>query len=151
MQVLIAIVVSWVTAQTFKLIFALVRRERIDVPKILASGGMPSTHSSVVASAAVIIGCQSGFLSNVFAICLVFALVVMFDAMNVRRAAGELGESFNRALRRIYKDDEELISENEVDAPQGHTLSEVAAGAGIGACVGMIIGVVSFGAPALFK
>lgn len=151
MQVFIAIVVSWLSAQVFKLVLAIIKREKINVAKVLASGGMPSTHSAVVTSAAVIIGCQNGFLSNIFAICLIFALVVMFDAMNVRRAAGELGENFNRALKVIYKDDGKLITDNEVDAPRGHTLSEVVAGALTGAAVGMLVGVMSFGAPVLFK
>ena len=59
---------------------------------------MPSSHSAIVCSLAVLIGRQYGFDSGIFAIAFVFAFIVMYDAAGVRRAAGKQAQILNKIL-----------------------------------------------------
>ena len=63
--------------------------------RFFESGGMPSSHSAFVCSIAMGIGFREGFASSFFALAFMIAMVVMYDAMGVRRAAGEQAEAIN--------------------------------------------------------
>ena len=61
------------------------KEKRFDLSRIFMSGGMPSSHSSFVTCLSTLVGIYRGFDSIEFAICIVFALIVMYDASGVRR------------------------------------------------------------------
>ena len=77
----------WFGIQTFKLIYDLVTTKKFNFKRILGAGGMPSSHSAVVTSITTLIGKNQGVDSPIFALSLIVALVVMYDACGVRRAA----------------------------------------------------------------
>ena len=126
----------WFCIQTFKTVYDLCKNKKLNVKRILGAGGMPSSHSAVVTSLAVLIGKEYGFDSGVFALSVVFAFVVMYDAAGVRRAAGKQAVIINKIL-----DTPGLTSvqvQEKLVELLGHTPTQVF----VGALVGIIIGVI---------
>lgn len=97
------------------------------------SGGMPSSHSATVMAVTTVIGLRDGFGSGLFGLAILCAIIVMYDAMKVRRSAGEQGI----AIKKLIKE-----QKSNVDVPyitMGHTLLEVVAGAMFGLVVGIVV------------
>ncbi|MBR7181702.1 MAG: divergent PAP2 family protein, partial [Clostridia bacterium] len=87
--VVLCAALSWFLAQIIKLITSPKYRKGIDFLRFaFGSGGMPSSHSAVVMGACISCGILEGFDSTVFALSGVLALVVMRDALGIRREAG---------------------------------------------------------------
>ena len=121
---------GWFIAQLLKVIFVLLRDKHFDVRRFVGSGGMPSSHSSFVTSLATFIGFQHGFDSGIFALCTVFAFVVMYDAAGVRRAAGHQAAVLNQMIE--HWNDGPEIQGKRLKELLGHTPYEVLAGALLG-------------------
>ena len=98
---------------------------------------MPSSHSAVVSSLAILIGKDYGFNSGVFALSLIMAFVVMYDAAGIRRAAGKQATILNRILETPGLTTGE-VQEKLIEA-LGHTPIQVLVGAIIGVIVGAIV------------
>ena len=77
------------------------KEKRIELSRILISGGMPSSHSSFVTSLATVVGIEKGFNSTDFAIITVLALIIMYDAAGVRRAVGKQATILNQMVADI--------------------------------------------------
>lgn len=121
----------WITTQVVKVIIALWLERRLDVRYIVSAGGMPSSHSALVTSLAVAIGIQEGVGSPLFALAMVFAAVVMYDAAGVRQAVGIQARILNYILDDLYQ--QRPISEKRLRELIGHTPIQVIAGALVGA------------------
>lgn len=136
-SVLITSLTAWFAAQLLKVIFTLIKNKRFDFRRFVGSGGMPSSHSSFVTSLATAIGIENGFTSNEFAICVVFAAVVMYDAAGVRRAAGQQARILNQLVEKWEKSD---FSDTDKRLKEllGHTPKEVIAGALLGIAIALI-------------
>ena len=93
-----AAVAAWFTAQLLKLLFTLVFTRKLKLERLVGSGGMPSSHSAFVCAAVVVMGRLVGVASPLFGIAFCFAAVVIYDAMGVRRAAGEQAKVLNRMI-----------------------------------------------------
>ena len=130
-------ILLWVCIQTFKLIYDLVTTKKFNFKRILGAGGMPSSHSAVVASLATLIGKYEGVGSSIFAVSLVMAFVVMYDACGVRRAAGKQAELLNKLIETPGLTTVQ-VSEKLVEV-LGHTPVQVFVGALIGIIAGLII------------
>ena len=130
-------VLSWLVAQATKMCFGLFRTGRLDFGYIVSTGGMPSAHSAMSAGLAVSIGLATGFGSPVFVLALAFALVTMFDASTVRRAAGLQARLLNEIIDELFK--EHRLSERKLAELLGHTRLEVVMGMIIGILVGVIV------------
>lgn len=65
---------------------------------MFSTGGMPSSHTATIISLTTAIGITSGVQSNEFAIAVIVSLIVMHDAMGVRRHAGYHAEVLNTLL-----------------------------------------------------
>lgn len=130
----IAPVLGWFVAQILKHIFnARLRKDKkAYYSPLIISGGMPSAHSAAVVALLVVVGVKDGMGSAVFGLALLFAAIVMYDAMMVRRSSGDQGEILN-ALLKEQKSDVRLRK-----IARGHTPLEVAAGALVGAAVGFV-------------
>ena len=76
-------------SQLVKTVIYLIKREKVTFANVFSSGGMPSSHSALVTGLTVGVGLEDGFGSSTFAMCLVFSLVVIYDAAGVRRAVGQ--------------------------------------------------------------
>ncbi len=130
-------VLLWFFIQLFKVIWDLVKEKKFDFKRILGAGGMPSSHSAVVCSLAVLIGKEYGFSSSIFALSLIFAFVVMYDACGVRRAAGKQAKLLNKIISTPGLTGVQ-VQERLVEV-LGHTPVQVFVGALIGIIAGIIL------------
>lgn len=126
----------WFIIQIFKFVTDFVKNKKINIKRLMGAGGMPSSHSAVVTSLAVCIGKTYGFDSGIFAIALIMAFVVMYDAAGVRRAAGKQARIINKILETPGLTTVE-VQEKLIEA-LGHTPVQVFIGALIGIVVGAI-------------
>ena len=140
--ILILCAVAWAIAQTLKVVVVLLTKRRLDWRYIWASGGMPSSHSAFVSACAASTGRLYGFSSPLFAISAVIAFVVMYDAANVRKAAGEQAKILNYIMEHWNEMRPEIFSK-ELKELLGHTPLQVIAGALLGILVG-VAGVMIF-------
>ncbi|SHI55727.1 hypothetical protein SAMN02745975_00152 [Geosporobacter subterraneus DSM 17957] len=129
-DVLNVTIVSWFIAQTLKVVFTLIKEKRLNLYRFVGSGGMPSSHSSLVMGLSTAVGLKSGWNSMEYAIALSFALIVMYDASGVRRAVGKQAIILNKMIedRQHHKP----IGEQRLKELIGHTPFEVFAGAILG-------------------
>ena len=126
----------WFGIQLFKVIWDLVTTKKFNFKRIMGAGGMPSSHSAVVAGLATLVGKNEGLNSSIFAVAFIMALVVMYDACGVRRAAGKQAELLNKLVETPGLTGIQ-VSERLVEV-LGHTPVQVFVGALIGVVVGII-------------
>ncbi len=91
-------VISWFSAQLIKTLLFYLQNGILQAERMVGAGGMPSAHSAFVCSITIAIAKKVGYSSPEFALALAFACVVMYDAMGVRRAAGEQAKVLNRMV-----------------------------------------------------
>ena len=89
---------AWLIAQVLKTLLNFLLTKEFVWERMVGAGGMPSSHSALVCSLTVALSRKLGFTSPEFALSLVFAAVVMYDAMGVRRAAGEQAKVLNKIV-----------------------------------------------------
>ena len=130
-------VMAWAIAQILKVVVVLVRKHRLDFRNILSSGGMPSSHSAFVCACAASTGNLYGWSSALFAVAAVVAIVVMYDASHVRKAAGEQAKILNYMMEHWTEMKPELFGK-ELKELLGHTPIQVFAGAVLGVAVGFL-------------
>lgn len=128
---------GWFVAQVLKVIFVFVKHKRLDFRRFVGSGGMPSSHSSTVMALSTATGLVEGFSSTVFAVSLVLAMVVMYDAAGVRRAAGQQAKILNKIVEDWGKASPS-DTEKKLKELLGHTPVEVFAGAILGIIIALI-------------
>ena len=127
----------WFGIQLFKLIYDLVTTKKFNFKRILGAGGMPSSHSAVVTGLATLIGKYEGVNTPIFAVSLILAFVVMYDACGVRRAAGKQAALLNKLIETPGLTGIQ-VSEKLVEV-LGHTPTQVFVGALIGLIAGLFI------------
>ena len=100
-ETLLIAFVAWFVAQTLKVVGGLIREKHLDMSFFIRSGGMPSSHTALVTSLATSVGILMGFNSVEFAIAVVFASIVMYDAAGVRRSVSKQSVILNRILQEL--------------------------------------------------
>jgi len=138
-KALITSLVSWMIAQTIKVALGIWREKRFNFKWFIGTGGMPSSHVAGMMALATSVGFVTGFSSYQFAVALVVALIVMFDAQGVRRSAGKQAIILNKFLDDIYWG--KRIEDQKLKEFLGHTPIEVFAGA----LIGILISVIAYG------
>ena len=131
---LLVIALGWIVAQGLKYVFAVIKTKRIgNFRQFYTSGNMPSSHSACVVGLATVVCLTDGVDSALFGIAFLFASIVMYDAVMVRRSSGEQG----LAIQQLIK----LGKSNIVlpRAAKGHTPLEVLAGAALGLLLGLVV------------
>ena len=123
--------VTWFGIQLFKVLYKRVHEGVWDIERILGAGGMPSSHSAIAVSLATMIGKNVGWDTPIFALSVIFSLIVMYDAAGVRRAVGKQARILNDILN-----NQKLSNAEKLQEMTGHTPIQVAAGALIGIIVG---------------
>lgn len=93
---------GWFTAQLLKTLLTFITTKKFVAERLVGSGGMPSSHSSLVCSITVAMARTQGYASPLFAMCLVVAGIVMYDAMGVRQEAGKHAKVLNRMQFDFY-------------------------------------------------
>lgn len=92
---------GWIVASAVKMLIAAFKTHEFDFVYLVSTGGMPSSHSASVCGLAAGIGYTYGFGSPICVLAVAFAIVTMFDAATVRRAAGEHAKVLNAIVRDI--------------------------------------------------
>ena len=133
--VLTLAVLAWAIAQVLKTMINFAQCRTFDVKLLLGSGGMPSSHSACVCACASAVGVLQGWDRPLFAVAVVLAVVVMYDAFNVRRAAGEQAKVLNVMMDKW--DDPEIFNK-DLKELLGHTPLQVLMGALLGILVGVL-------------
>ena len=134
---------SWLAAQICKTIIDLILSGKLDLERMFGAGGMPSAHSALVCSMTIATARKLGVSSPFFAFAFILAAIVMYDAMGVRRAAGEQAKVLNRIVddwMNEEDDEENPLRENgkRLKEKVGHTPFEVLSGALLGILMAMI-------------
>jgi len=127
---------AWLITQTLKVFIGVVQKRRLDFRLFVGTGGMPSSHVAGASCLATAVGLECGFDSVYFALAASFALVVMFDAQGVRRAAGRQARILNKITDDIYWQGK--IYEGRLRELVGHTPLEVIAGFAVGMLIAIV-------------
>ena len=133
-------------AQFSKLLVVLVTERHWRPAVLLETGGMPSSHGALVSGVAAGVGWQVGFDQPLFALACALALVVMYDASGVRRAAGLQAERLNALAKAAPADADGCSSLEPLNINLGHTRRQVLVGAVLGIAV-VLLGISQFGSP----
>ena len=118
-------------AQITKFFVHLVWKRKVDLRLFTTTGGMPSSHAAGVMGLSTTVGLICGWNSIEFAMAFGYALVVMYDAAGVRRAAGKQAACLNRIIMDIYKQELKEAG-GKLKELLGHTPMQVFAGAVFG-------------------
>lgn len=137
-KILLCALLGWFVAQILKVFFVLIKDKRLDVSRFVGSGGMPSSHSSFVIALTTAVGYENGLNSALFAVCLVFSFVVMYDASGVRRSAGKQAQILNKIIENFGHENLEVTGERLKEL-LGHTHVEVFAGAILGIIISVLM------------
>ena len=127
--------VSWFIAQILKVLINGIRKKQIKWSYMYSPGGMPSAHTAVMTALATTIAIQYGFDSPLFAISMVVALIVMYDAAGVRRTVGYQSTMLNKMLEELFIGNKEFSQ--RLQEIIGHTKWEVFVGALLGIAMGI--------------
>jgi len=136
-KILFASLASYLLAQIIKICIVLIKEKRLDLRLMFASGGMPSSHSSIVTTLFILTGLYSGWTSNLTAITFILAIIVMYDATGVRREAGEHAKRINILIEE-WVERNNMKLDNNLKELLGHTPFEVIMGAILGIIIGII-------------
>ena len=132
-----AALAAWIAAQAIKFSWNLYKTGKMDFGYFVSTGGMPSAHSAMVCALATSVALREGWGSTLFAVTLAFAIVVMFDAQSVRRAAGQQARLLNQIVEELFK--EHHLSKQKLATLLGHTRTEVFAGLLLGVATAFAI------------
>ena len=139
-KVLITALIGWACSQILKPFTFMIVNKRFDASRLTGDGGMPSSHSTFVTSAAVAAGLNYGWDSPVFAIMTVIAFIVMHDAMSVRYETGKQSKVLNELIEKFNMiSDHDVTLEKKLEEFVGHTPLQVAAGFCLGLVVALIV------------
>lgn len=128
---------AWFVAQVLKVPLYYSVEHRFDWKRLVGSGGMPSSHSAMVIALMLSVGFLNGFDTAAFGICVVLALIVMYDATGVRRETGTQATVINRILKEVFINGHR-ISDDELKELIGHTPFEVVGGIVVGSLTTVI-------------
>ncbi len=137
-RIVMASLLSWAAAQLIKVLITWWMDKKFDWRRCFGMGGMPSSHSAFVFSAALMCGLQEGFASAAFAVSFILMTVVIYDALGVRAETGKQGAVLNHIIREILIEGKP-ITEDRLKELVGHTPLEVLGGILVGLIIVIIM------------
>ncbi|HUS04261.1 MAG TPA: divergent PAP2 family protein [Dehalococcoidia bacterium] len=129
-KVLVIPIAAWFVAQALKTIVQALREKQLNPRYMFSAGGMPSAHSALVCALATTTGILYGVASDIFAISVILAAIVMYDATSVRYAVDKQSAILNHLLIEFPKT--HLEFERFLQQLVGHTRFQVVVGAALG-------------------
>ena len=139
--VLIVPACAWIIAQILKSIISAIVNKKFSFDRLVGDGGMPSGHSATVTSLAIMCGFVNGFDSAVFGLAMIFAIVVMHDALGVRRETGKQAVSIIKMAKMLndyFSEQNEYIKTDKLKVLVGHTPWQVVCGAALGTVIAIL-------------
>lgn len=138
-RIFMASVSGWLVAQILKTIIHMWFNRKFVAERLVGSGGMPSSHSATVCALAAAAGMEYGGGSFQFAMAAVFAIVVMYDAIRVRRETGIQARVLNEMMELFTKMGKEMSVEDKLKEFVGHTPLQVLMGALLGILIAVLM------------
>ncbi|MCI9663424.1 MAG: divergent PAP2 family protein [Lachnospiraceae bacterium] len=138
--IFVSAALGWLIAQVLKTLIYLIINKRFVAERMVGGGGMPSSHSATVCALATAAGMKYGGGSFEFAISAMFAIVVMYDAMGVRRETGIQAKVLNEMMDLLTNMGKEMSAEDRLKELVGHTPLQVLMGALLGVLIAVLIG-----------
>ena len=135
-RILLAAFLAWLIAQVSKTLFELIQQRKLILSRLVSSGGMPSSHTALVTGLATATGREMGLGSAAFAIAVVLASIVMYDAAGVRRAVSIQARILNQMIDEVFQG--RPIAEKRLRELIGHTPIQVFVGALLGIVIGLL-------------
>lgn len=131
---------AWLIAQVIKTAINSVVTKKFAWKRMFGDGGMPSAHSATVTSLAIVVGDACGYGSSIFGLATMFAIVVMHDALGVRRETGKQAETLLTIADVIkdYVDEPDMdLKTEKLKVLVGHTPLQVFFGSLLGLAVAL--------------
>lgn len=139
-NIFFVVLFAWIFSCLLKGFLVWIKDRRLDMTRFWGPGGMPSSHSTIVTSLAACVGIKEGFDSSIFVVCCAFALVVMYDASGIRRAAGQQAKMINMIIE-AWDEKDPIEKQIKLKELLGHTPLEVLAGAALGIGIAVLAAV----------
>ena len=136
-RVLTAALTSWALAQIIKIPLEYIRTRRWNWALLFSAGGMPSSHSALVAASAHATGLYMGFDSPVFALAVALAMIVIYDATGIRRQAGRHAALINAMIADLTSG--HPLKEEHLREVLGHTPLQALSGLLLGLLVSQLM------------
>ncbi len=133
-RVLMIALAACLIAQGIKLVIDVIRNRKLNVQVFVTTGGMPSAHSAFVTALAAGVGQTMGWQTPEFALAIVFAIIVMYDAAGVRQAAGKQARILNQMIDELF-DEKHEFSQDRLKELLGHTPFQVIVGSVLGVTI----------------
>ncbi len=130
-KIIMCAIAAWIVAQVLKTLIDWRITRKFNIRKMFNNGGMPSAHTAVVVSLAIMVGIKEGYGSTAFAICAVLTAIVITDAIGVRYHTGEQSKVLNKIIHRTIIEGQPITDET-LQELVGHTPTEAFFGAVIG-------------------
>ena len=140
-RIFVSAALGWMVAQVLTTIIHMILTKQFVAERMVGSGGMPSSHSATVCALATATGMECGAGSPEFAITIMLAIIVMYDAMGVRRETGKQGRVLNEMLEIFTNMGKEISPEKRLKEFVGHTPLQVLMGAILGIAIAVILGI----------
>lgn len=137
-EILMSAGLSWGLAQIIKTIIHLILTKKFVAERLIGSGGMPSCHSATVCALTTSVIINEGIHSPFFAIAAILSIIVMYDAMGVRRETGIQAKVLNELTEVIEKMGSDLSNDEKLKEFVGHTPIQVFVGAVLGVIIALI-------------
>jgi len=129
-------ITAWALAQGLKPLIDYLRTSSWNWSLLLRAGGMPSSHSALVAAIAHSVGLNFGFDTPLFAVAVTLAIIVIYDATGVRRQAGMHAEKINAIVRDLTSGPPHWHeTQEQLKEVLGHTPMEAIAGTALGVII----------------
>lgn len=137
--VFLSAALGWMVAQLIKTIIHFIITKQFVAERMVGGGGMPSSHSATVCALATAAGIRYGGGSFEFAIAVMFAIIVMYDAMGVRRETGIQARVINEMMEMLTNMGSQMSAEDKLKEFVGHTPLQVLIGAILGIIIAIIV------------
>ena len=137
-KALISAIAAWALTQGGKNIYEGFKNG-FSLKRMTGGGGMPSAHTATVIALLVGSWFNDGGGSSAFAVALFFAIIVMYDAINVRHETGQQARVLNKIREERLAAGEDPLFDEPMEEKMGHTLPEVIVGGIIGFVVAVIV------------
>lgn len=138
--IFVSAALGWLVAQVLKTLIHLIITRKFVVERMVGSGGMPSSHSATVCALATAAGMEYGGGSFEFAVSAMLAIIVMYDAMGVRRETGIQAKVLNEMMELFTHMGKKMSVEDKLKEFVGHTPLQVLMGAILGIVIAVIMG-----------
>lgn len=138
-RILIAAACGWFVAQILKTIIYVIVNRDFNPERLIGDGGMPSSHSATVMGLVTATAMQYGPDTFEFAVSAIMALIVMHDAMGVRRETGKQAKVINTMMGLFAELGSNVSPEKKLKEFVGHSPMQVIMGALLGVVVGLFV------------